>query len=401
MDRIIFHIDVNSAFLSWEAVHRIKHLQQEEDLREIPSAVGGDIMQRRGIILAKSLAAKKYGIKTGETLLEARRKCSELVIVPPNYILYETCSKAFIKILERYSPRIEQFSIDEAFLDMTGTNLLFGEPVKAANMIREQVKNELGFTVNIGISSNKLLAKMASDFKKPDMVHTLFFDEIKDKMWPLPVFELYFVGRATTKKLFNLGIKTIGELANSDKELLKFHLKKQGELVHEFANGIDISLVEDTKKEAKGYGNSTTIAFDVTDASTAKMVLLNLCEKVSMRLRKAKVKAEVISVGIKTCDFKYLSHQSVLINPTNITREVHEVVSRLFDEAWNNEPIRHLGVHACKIVEEESVRQISLFDDTDYKKLERVDKAIDEIRKKYGTSAIKRATFIDPKDKSY
>ena len=213
MKRVIYHIDVNSAFLSWEAVYRLYHLGAQRDLRDEVAAVGGDMAMRHGIILAKSIPAKKYGIKTGESIVEARQNCPTLKLVPPNYHLYDQCSKAFMEILRRYSPDVEQYSVDEAFVDMTGTESLWGDPVLTADRIREQIRDELGFTVNIGISENKLLAKMASDFKKPDQVHTLWKEEIPDKMWPLPVSDLFFVGRATAKKLFSLGIKTIGDLA--------------------------------------------------------------------------------------------------------------------------------------------------------------------------------------------
>ncbi len=396
MDKVIFHIDVNSAFLSWEAVYRLKHLGGNLDLREIPSAVGGDMAMRRGIILAKSIPAKKYGVKTGETINEARQKCPELLVVPPNYGLFEKSSAAFINILREYTPDVEQYSIDEAFLDMTGTQALFGPPVKVANEIKDRIRNELGFTVNIGISSNKLLAKMASDFKKPDLVHTLFPEEMEKKMWPLHVSDLFFVGRATAKTLFNLGIRSIGELAAADPKLLRYHLKKQGEIIWGFANGIDMSVVEPTPPENKGYGNSTTIAFDVTDAGTAKMVLLGLAETVAARLRQNEVKAEVIAVGIRNSDLSYASHQMVLETPTNITQEIHKAAAKLFDELWKGQPIRHLGIHTSRMKEKDAARQLSLFDKTDYEKLERLDETIDAIRKKYGIDSVKRASFAVP-----
>lgn len=231
--RVIFHIDVNSAFLSWEAVYRLKHLGGELDLRMIPSAVGGDISKRHGIILAKSIPAKKYHIQTGEPVTDALKKCPDLCLVPPNYSLYEKNSRAMMEILRDYSPSVEIFSIDEAFIDMTGMESLFGPPVQAAARIKDRIREELGFTVNVGVSSNKLLAKMASDFKKPDLVHTLFPEEIEKKMWGLPVRDLFFVGAATEKKLRNLGIHTVGELARTDPEILRSCLKKQGEVSHQ------------------------------------------------------------------------------------------------------------------------------------------------------------------------
>jgi len=392
-DKVVFHIDVNSAFLSWEAVYRIKHLGGKLDLRDIPSVIGGDQEKRRGIILAKSLSAKQYGIQTGQSIIEAKQKCPELLIVPPNYNLYEKSSRAFINILKDFTPSVEQYSIDEAYMDMTGINL-FGTPVETANILKDRIHNELGFTVNIGVSSNKMLAKMASDFRKPDLVHTLFPDEMKDKMWRLPVSELFFVGRATTKKLFSLGIKTIGELANTDIDILKLHFKKHGEMIWDFANGHDFSLVESTPPPNKGYGNSTTIPFDVTDPSIAKMVLLALAETVASRLRHANVKAEIVTVGIKDYEFHYASHQMVLISPTNITVEIHKYASRLFERLWDGKPIRHLGIHTSRIKDQTANRQLNMFDYTDYDRLEKLDQAVDIIRDRYGIDAVKRAVFV-------
>ena len=294
MENIIFHIDVNSAFLSWEAVYRLAHGAFTEtagqptgchityrggmDLREVPSAVGGDVTKRHGIILAKSIPAKKYGIRTGETILEARRKCPNLLLVPPNYDLYRECSAAFLDILGEYSDTVEPYSIDEAFVDMTTTCHLFGTPVETATLIKDRIREELGFTVNIGISHSKLLAKMASDFRKPDCVHTLYREEIPGKMWPLPMSDLFFVGPATAKKLFSMGLSTIGDLAAADLAWLKAVLKKQGETLWGFANGIDLSPVLASPAPNKGYGNSTTTPFDVTDTETANLVLLALLQ---------------------------------------------------------------------------------------------------------------------------
>lgn len=391
---VIFHIDVNSAFLSWEAVYRLYHLGGKVDLRREVAAVGGDMAMRHGIILAKSIPAKQYRIQTGESITEALRKCPNLMLVPPNYGLYERCSDAFMKILRNYSPCVEQYSIDEAFMDMTGMKNLWGEPVDIANRIRNRIRDELGFTVNIGIAENKLLAKMASDFKKPDMVHTLWREEIEEKMWPLPVSDLFFVGRATAKKLFALGIRSIGQLANTDPNILKYHLKKHGEVIWAFANGLDLSVVQAEPPANKGYGNSTTIAFDVNDASTAKLILLALAETVGTRLREAGVRAEVIAVGIKSYDFQYVSHQMVLANATNITTEIHRCACRLFDKLWDGTPIRHLGIHTGRIRDGLDMRQLDMFDTVDYEKLERRDAAVDSIRRRYGNDSLKRAVFV-------
>ncbi|RFZ75953.1 DNA polymerase IV [Lacrimispora amygdalina] len=394
MKTVIFHIDVNSAFLSWEAVYRLHHLGGNIDLRDIPSAVGGDMSKRHGIILAKSIPAKKYKIQTGEPVTDALRKCPDLVLVPPNYNLYQKSSKAFVNILKQYSPTIEQYSIDECFVDMTGTESLFGEPEVVANTIRERVYNELGFTVNIGISDVKVLAKMASDFKKPNLCHTLWKSEIKHKMWPLPVSELFFVGRATTRKLNNLGIKTIGELAQTSLPTIKSHFGKHGEVIWSFANGLDFSAVEPTPPPNKGYGNSTTVSFDVTDATTAKLVLLSLAETVSARLRDDNVKVKLVSVGIRDYNLRYYSHQKKLEAATNITREIYESACQVFDEMWDKMPIRHLGIHTSQVVTEEA-RQLNLFDDYDYEKLERLDRAVDDIRKRFGVDSIIRASFAN------
>lgn len=396
---IIYHVDVNSAYLSWSATYMKYHLGELRDLRDIPSAVGGDQSKRHGIILAKSIPAKRFKIKTGETISEALAKCPELVLVPPDYKLYERCSKAFMDILREFSPVVEQYSIDEAYLEMTKLQKIYNDPVETANIIRNRIEQELGFTVNIGISHNKLLAKMASDFKKPNMVHTLFLNEIEEKMWHLPVSDLFFVGPATTKKLIKLGIKTIGELATSDPYMLKMHLKKHGELIWGFANGIDVSVVQSAPLPNKGYGNSTTIPFDVYEPGVAKMVLLSLAETVSARLRKDHVKAEIVAIGIKDFEFNYISHQCILDNPTNITREIHNAACALFDECWNGATIRHLGIHTSRIRNQEAVRQINIFDKTDYEKLERLDNTVDKIRARYGRDSIKRAVFVRSKVK--
>lgn len=394
METIIFHIDVNSAFLSWEAVYRLFHKGGKLDLREIPSAVGGDMSMRHGIILAKSIPAKKYNIKTGETILEAQQKCPELVLVPPNYGLYEQCSAAFMDILKEYSDTVEQYSIDEAFVDMTSTCHLFGTPEETAELIKNRIREELGFTVNIGISCNKLLAKMASDFKKPDRVHTLYPEEIERKMWPLAVSDLFFVGRATAKKLITMGIRTIGELAASDPKWLKTILKKQGEIIWGFANGIDCSPVLSQPAPNKGYGNSTTTPFDVMDIPNAKKVLLALAETVGTRLRNDQVQIEVVAVGIRYSDLSYVSHQKRLRSGTNLTLEIYEAACDLFMELWNGCPVRHLGIHTARVQEDDFIRQMLLFDDTDYDKLAKVDDTVDCIRERFGIDAVKRAVFV-------
>lgn len=393
MRRVVFHVDVNSAFLSWEAAYRLEELGETLDLRTISSAVAGDMAKRRGVILAKSLPAKKYGVRTGEPVVDAKRKCPDLVLVPPNHALYAKRSAELMKILKEFSPQVEQFSIDEAFLDMTGMERLFGEPVEAAEKLKNRVRDELGFTVNIGISENKLLAKMASDFEKPDKVHTLFPEEIEEKMWPMPVRELFLVGGATEKRLAQLGIRTIGDLARMDVKTLRAHLKKHGEIIWEYANGHDVSIVEADPAENRIYGNSTTIAFDVTDSETAKRVLLSLAETVAARLRKHGKKAEMISIGIKNSELHTVSHQMTLPAPSDITYEIYTAACRLFDELWDGEPIRLLGLQAGRLGDEQA-RQLTIFDPVDYEKLGRLDAALDSIRAKHGRDSVMRASFL-------
>ena len=396
MKRVIFHVDVNSAFLSWEACYRLHHLGGKQDLREIVSAVGGDQEKRHGIILAKSIPAKKYHIQTGETVVSAKQKCPELVLVPPNYDLYNRSSKALIRMLGDYTDRIEQYSIDEAFLDMTGC---CSDPEEKAHEIRNRIRNELGFTVNIGISENKLLAKMASDFAKPDRVHTLWRHEIPKKMWPLSVGDLFYVGHASLKKLSNLGIRTIGELAAMDPALLRGNMKSHGQLIWQYANGLDDSPVIDILPAAKGYGNSLTTPQDVQDPELAKKYLLSLSETVSARLRADGVKISMVSISLRDWDLRFYGHQITLSVPTDLTIEIYRAVCRCFDEVWDGIPLRHLGIHTGR-VSRDDFRQIQMFDKVDYEKARKLECAVDSIRKKYGMDSIKRACFISSPGKA-
>lgn len=393
--RVIFHVDVNSAFLSWESTNRLSLDKAAVDLRTIDAVIGGDHKSRHGIVLAKSISAKKYGIVTGEALSRAQMKCPNLTIVPPNFDVYNRCSQALITLLLEYTPTLSQFSIDEAFLDMTQTYRLFGQtPIEVADQIRSRIEQELHFTVNIGISSNKLLAKMASDFKKPNLCHTLYPEEISVKMWPLPVEELFLVGPSAKNRFHTLGIHTIGDLANSNLVMLKHHLgNKYATLIHDYANGLDEDEVLAQEEKNKGYGNSITLAFDVTDLTTASQVLLALCETVGSRLRSAKMSASCITVEIKYADFQTKSHQTTLADVTNSTNVIYETARKLFLEFWNHSPIRLLGVRASKLDENE-FSQVSLFDSGKHEKLNKLDSAIDKIRDKYGTDAVKRASFL-------
>ena len=396
MKRIIYHVDVNSAFLSWEATYRIHHLGGKLDLRTIPSAVGGDQEKRHGIILAKSIPAKKYRIQTGEPVVDAKRKCPELVLVLPNYELYNKASKALIRLLQEYTDKIEQYSIDEAFMDMTGCT---DNPEQTAKELKDRVRERLGFTVNVGISENKLLAKMASDFQKPDLVHTLWKEEIPKKMWPLPVGDLFYVGHASKRKLQSIGIRTIGDLAQTDEKILKAHLKSHGLLIRHYANGFDPSGVVTSPPPNKGYGNSLTTPRDVCDADTAKLFLLSLAETVSARLRADNAKVGVVSVSIRDWNLQFSGHQTTLATPTDLTMEIHAAACRLFDELWDKTPIRHLGIHTSR-VSYDTFRQIGIFDAVDYEKQKKLETAVDALRKRYGQDVVMRASFLEsPSDK--
>ena len=392
-DRIIFHVDVNSAYLSWEATEHLKN-GGTEDYRTMLAAVGGDIVSRHGIILAKSIPTKAYGIVTGESVTEALKKCPNLLLLKPHHGLYSRYSHALMDILSRFSDRIEQFSVDEAFLDMTGTSLLFGPPKQAADTIRDTVRNELGFTVNVGVSVNKLLAKMASDFTKPDKTHTLFPEEIPAKMWPLPVNDLLFAGRNTVSKLNTLGIMTIGDLARFDKDTLIGIMKKQGEYLWNAANGIGSDELNIEEHDAKSYSHETTMPYDLSEESEALAVLRDLTDKVCLRLRKDDVKALCVGITIKFTDLSRTTCQCILPNPSDIAGEIFKYIEKLFKEKWNRTPIRLLGMFASKIADSSYGRQMSLFDTTDYEKLEKLDRAMDSITQKYGKGSIKRASSL-------
>lgn len=391
---LIFHIDVNSAFLSWESVYRLSTDPDCLDLRTVPAAVGGDATTRHGIVLAKSTPAKKYGVTTGEPLSQALRKCPSLLVVPSRFDIYIQYSSRLMNLLSDYTPDIEKFSIDEAFLDMTSTIHLFGEPVDVANRIRERVHRELGFTVNVGIAPNKLLAKMASDFKKPDLCHTLFPDEIPAKMWPLPVRELFSVGNSAQKKLEGIGIRTIGQLAFANVELLKPILgEKYAIMIHEYARGIDPSPVAERDPINKGYGNSTTLSRDVDDFDTAFLVILSLSETVGARLRADRVQCDCICVEIKDQDFRVQSHQMTLNSPTDSTTVIYENACRLLRDFWDRKPLRLIGVRATRI-SDDGFSQMSLFESEQSQKMKEMEMAVDRIRSKFGTDSIKRATFL-------
>ena len=391
MERLVFHIDVNSAYLSWEAARRVA--EGGEDLRLIPSAVSGNPENRTGVILAKSVPAKKYNVRTGEPVAMALRKCPHLMLVRPDFRLYGKNSKAFMDICRRYAPVVEKFSIDECFLDMSGTQYLYPDPVQIAHTIKDRIREELGFTVNVGISRNKLLAKMASDFEKPDKVHTLFPEEIPAKLWPLPVGELFSVGHATAQKLEWLGIRTIGGLAAMDLQRIQSLLgKKLGRQLYDYANGVDHSPVLAEPEEAKGYSVSTTLAEDVTIIEDANTILLELADSVTARMRADHARAYCISVSIRSRDYKNRSHQRKLEEATDVTKEVYDVSKELLAELWKSRvPLRLLGISLTQIVHENAV-QMSLFPDEKKERARKLDQTLDSIRNRYGMDKIKRGS---------
>lgn len=395
-ERIIFHVDANSAFLSWTAAYQVKVLGAEQDIRNLPSVVAGDKASRHSIILAKSTPAKKYGIQTGEPLFQALEKCPDLVVVPPDYELYVEASRHFVSMLRQFSPVVEQYSIDEAWVDMTGTQRLWGSPLLAAEKMRARIWEELGFTVNIGISSNKLLAKMAGDFEKPNKIHTLFPDEIPEKFWPLPVGDLFLVGNATQKKLKMMGIYTIGDLAHADLWAIKKRLGKYGETIWHFANGRNSDAVAPKPAENKGYGNSVTTAHDVVSYDEAHQVLLSLCETVASRMRRDGKCGSCLSIHLRTCEFKHSSHQSQLGGATNITGEIYREACRVFDEAWDGRtPLRQLGVQMTRLTGE-PYQQFDLFSGVSPERFERklkLDETVDALRDKFGEDVIRRGKF--------
>ncbi len=391
---VIFHIDVNSAFLSWTAVEQLKN-GAGRDLRSIPAIIGGDQKTRHGVVLAKSIPAKRYGIRTGEPVANAFRKCPGLVMEPPDHKLYRQYSDRLMEFLKNYTSLIEQVSVDECYMDFTEIAGNYRSPVEGAMEIKNEVCKRFGFTVNVGISSNKLLAKMASDFQKPNKIHTLFPEEVQLKMWPLPVSELYMAGQSSVETLRKLEIHTIGDLAVMDPELLELHLKSHGRKLWEFANGIGNAVVEAERAEAKGIGNSITLSRDAATEEEAAEVLKKLAASVGRRLRNAGQKAKMLSVEIRYHTFENMSHQRQLVKATNQDQEIYEEALVLFRELWNHAPVRLLGIRSSKLVEEDEPEQLSIFDpifqpNPQNEKKKKINQALEKVRMKYGDEIVTR-----------
>ncbi len=413
-EQIIFHIDVNSAYLSWTAVKMLEE-GYGRDIREIPCIVGGDRKSRHGIVLAKSISAKKYGVATGEPVVNALRKCPHLEIVSPEHQYYGEMSRKLMKLLTGYTPDIEQVSIDECYMDYSGIRSLFDAPESAAAAIKNKVKEKLGFTVNIGISDVKVLAKMASDFEKPDKIHTLYRSEIQTKMWGLPVSELFMAGKSSVDTLHKLGIFTIGQLAKSPLNVLESHLKSHGRILWQYANGIAGSMVSTQKEESKGVGNSTTLSKDLDDIEEIYKVLLGLSEKVGGRLRAGKQKAKTIAVEIKYNDFTKCSRQTTVEVAIDSGTEIYNIVKILLTELWNRTPVRLLGVRTANLVEDGEPEQLSILDLKDWpgtqdekqnkiqpsrEKMKKLDEALDAIKHKYGNDVVERASLMKRKTRT-
>lgn len=388
MERKIMHIDVNNAFLSWSAVDLLNK-GEKIDIRTIPAIIGGDENRRSGIVLAKSNVAKQFGIVTGETIYQARKKCPSIKVFPGNYKIYKEYSNKLYNLLLNYTDEIERYSIDECFLDMT--NFLMNSTLEEkAKEIQKRVNEELGFTVNIGLSTNKLLAKMASDFEKPNKIHTLYQNEIQSKMWPLPVGELFMLGRKSVPKLYNMQIRTIEDLAKTNLIELTNKFGKHGKIMWEYANGIDNSQVIYKYEPPKSIGNSTTLVNDVNNIENLNEILLTLAEYVAYRLRKYKMTANVVNVGLRTKDFKDFSHQKKLDYATSNTKDIYLNAKELLKEMYKGEEIRLVALRVDKLTNK-CETQISLFETEKEQKQEKLDEVLDKLKEKYGYEKITRA----------
>ncbi len=380
-EQIILHIDVNSAYLSWSALKLLEE-GSEVDLREIPSIVGGDPKTRHGIVVAKSIPAKKYGIHTADTVASALAKCPDLVMVPSEFSYYREKSRKLMEYLSGICPVIQQVSVDECYMDFEPVRDRYDSPESLAHQICRGVKETFGFTVNVGVSDRKVLAKMASDFQKPDRVHTLYVREIKEKLWPLPIGDLYMCGKSAAAKFRTMGINTIGDLAQLDVRYAESWLKKQGRLLWEFANGIDDREVEPEPMKAKGVGNSTTLSENAVTREQAFQVLEGLCRKVARRLEKEGVLAGGVCTEIKYDTFQSVSHQTILSTETADSGKLYRAACDLFDELWNGDPIRLLGVRTTRLVDRKAPVQLNLFDFQKTMEEEKKRKALEKEKKR-------------------
>jgi len=380
MSRVIFHIDVNSAFLSWTAVKLMR--EGKPDIRLVPSVVSGDPNDRRSIITAASIPAKKLGIKTAQPVSMALRTYPQLLIVGGDWAWYKECSEGFISICRRYSPVLQQFSIDECFIDMS-LRCRSDEAVEVATRLKDEIRDRLGFTVNVGIGSNKLLAKMASDFEKPDKVHTLWESEVQEKMWPLGVRDLLWVGKKTEERLMAYGIRTIGDLAKLGMgPLTRLVGRKFALQLHENANGRDDSPVETESAEAKSYSAERTFSQDLSDPKDIDKALFNVACIVAHRIRRDDFRASTVSMFIKYKDFSVAQKQCQISQPTDVTAVILNEARRMLSEVWDGwTPIRQVGLGVSKLTHENAV-QMSLFEDPKMEYYREWDRQYDEEKAK-------------------
>lgn len=387
MERTILHCDLNAFYASVECLFR-------PELKQVPMAVGGDAQSRRGIILAKNELAKRCGVVTAENIWQARQKCPELVVVPPQHHQYWKYSQLVNQIYVRFTDKVEPFGIDESWLDVTGSLQLFGSGREIADQIRAMVRNELGLTVSVGVSFNKILAKLGSDYQKPDATTVIDRDNFRDIMSTLPVTDLLFVGRAAAVTLTRLGIKTIGQLAECDKQLLAAKLGKMGEKIHEYANGIDDSPVAAASdhREAKSVGNGMTFRRNLIGLDDITAGVSALADSVATRLRRHGLKCHTVQVTIRDPQFKTISRQKRLPRPTHLSREIEAAALDIIRGAWKlDKPIRMLTITGLQLVSEDYPDQPSLFGDADDQqrdKLEKLEGALDAIRGRFGRDSI-------------
>lgn len=392
-DRTILHIDLNNFYASVECLY-------QPELKAVPMAVCGDQEERHGIVLAKNNLAKALGIKTAEPIWQAKKKAPNLVTVPPNFKRYLKYSKLVRQIFVDYTDQMEAFSIDEAWLDVTGSKTLFGDGVEIAELIRQRVKGELGLTVSIGVSFNKIFAKLGSDMKKPDAVTVITRENYQDVVWSLPVRELLFVGKKTAEKLNNRAIFTIGDLAKSDVKMLKRMLGVWGQTIWCYANGYDDAPVRKLEDEnlVKSVSNGTTTSRDMTTLDELKIIVYVLAESVAERLRKLGLKCSVVEITVKDNTLFSSNRQVKLENPTYVSNKIAETALALFRKNYTfAKPIRSISIAGNDLVAEDSVVQLDLFakeNKADKEKLEGLEKTIDAIRGKYGRDSINRAMLM-------
>lgn len=386
MDRVILHCDFNNFFASVECLYN-------PDIRNSPVAVCGSQSERRGIVLAKNYIAKKYGITTGEPAWQAKKKCPNLITVRPHYKLYDRFSKSAVAIYKEYTNQVEVFSIDECWLDITGSVKNINEGEILAYKIKDRIKDELGITISVGVSYNKMFAKLGSDIKKPDAVTIIKRDNYKEVLWKLPVEDMFYVGRKTAKKLNKVCIYTIGDLAGKSLNFMRDLLGKPGETLWVFANGYDSSSVYDFDYHSvvKGVGNSTTTPKDLVDNEEIKLIFYVLAESVGERLRRHNLKGRTVQISIRDNDLGYIERQGKLRNYTYINSEIALRAYGIFLNSWDwSKPVRALGVRVTDLAIADEYIQYSFLEDIDYKH-EMLDHCVDKIRSRFGYYSIGRA----------